>query len=169
MDILLKYINVMVLAGLKFFWTTPYAFLLRLNKVETFVMIELGGILGFLFFYYFFSFVLQRIKLLWPLIFFITPPIFKMQFEQWLDGYRYRRKTANKFTRMNKMIVKTRRRFGMWGIVILTPFLLSIPLGALLGTKYFHHSRSFIPRTLLSIFLWGIVSVMFFGIFLKHH
>jgi uncharacterized membrane protein YsdA (DUF1294 family) len=66
------------------------------------------------------------------------------------------------------MIARVRRRFGMPGIVILTPILLSIPLGALLGTKYFHHKRSFIPWMLLSIFVWGIVSVLFFGIFMPH-
>jgi hypothetical protein len=56
----------------------------------------------------------------------------------------------------------------MPGIVILTPIILSIPLGALLGTKYFHHRKSFIPWMLLSIFAWGIVSVLFFGIFMPH-
>ncbi len=168
MGYLLKYLNVIVIASIKFFWATPYAFLFRLNLVETFVMIQLGGLLGFLFFYYFFSFLLIEIKRIWPLIYYITPRIFKVRFEQWLDGQRYRRLTANKFTRMNKMIVGIRHKYGMLGIVLLTPILLSIPIGALLGTKYFHHRRSFIPWMLLSIFVWGIVSVLLFGTLLHH-
>jgi hypothetical protein len=158
----------MVIASIKFFWATPYAYLFRLNLVETFVMIELGGILGFLFFYSFFSFILKELKLIWPLIYYITPRIFKVRFEQWLDRRRYQRLTANKFTRRNKMIVRIRRKYGMLGIIIFTPVVLSIPVGAFIGTKYFHHKRSFIPVMLLSIFVWGIISVFLFGIFLHH-
>jgi hypothetical protein len=168
MEFILKYINVMVIASIKFFWATPYAYLFRLNLVETFVMIQLGGLLGFLFFYAFFSFLIKELKLIWPLIYYITPQIFKVRFEQWLDRRRYQRLTANKFTRKNKMIVRIRRKYGMLGIVILTPVILSIPVGAFIGTKYFHHKRSFIPAMLLSIFVWGIISVFLFGIFLHH-
>lgn len=168
MELILKYLNVIAIASVKFFWATPYAYMFRLNQIETFVMIQLGGLLGFLFFYAFFSFLLKELKLLWPFIYFITPPLFKVRFEQWRDTRRYRKLTANKFTHRNKMIAAIRRKFGMPGIVLLTPILLSIPIGALLGTKYFHHRKSFIPWMLLSIFVWGIVSVLFFGIFIHH-
>jgi uncharacterized membrane protein YsdA (DUF1294 family) len=168
MEYLFKYLNVIALASVKFFWATPYAYMFRLNQLETFVMIQLGGILGFLFFYAFFSFLLKELKLLWPAIYYITPRIFKVRFEQWIDERRYRKLTANKFTRSNKMIARIRRKYGMPGIVILTPVVLSIPIGAFLGTKYFHHKRSFIPWMILSIFIWGIVSVFLFGTFLPH-
>ncbi len=158
----------MVIASVKFFWAAPYAYLFRLTQVETFVFIELGGIFGFLFFYSLFSFLLKELKLIWPLIYFITPRIFKVRFERWLDGRRYRRLTADKFTRRNKMIVRIRKQSGMLGIIILTPIVLSIPVGAFLGTKYFHHKRRFIPLMLLSIFLWGFVSVLVFSTFMSH-
>ncbi len=158
----------MLIASVKFFWATPYAYLFHLNRIEAFVFMELGGIFGFLFFYALFSFLLKELKLIWPLIYYVTPRIFKVRFERWLDGRRYRRLTANKFTRRNKMIVKIRKKSGMLGIIILTPVLISIPIGALLGTKYFHHRHSFIPLMLLSIFGWGIISVLVFGIFLQH-
>lgn len=155
-----------MIASVKFFWATPYAYFFRLNQIETFVMIQLGGLLGFLFFYSFFSFLLKELKLIWPLIYFITPRIFKVRFEQWLIRRRTRRLTAKKFTRKNKMIAKLRRKYGMPGIVLLTPVLLSIPVGAFLGTKYFHHIKGFIPWMLLSIFVWGIISVFLFGTFM---
>lgn len=167
MGIILKYINVILIASLKFFWATPYAYLFGLNKVETFVMMEIGGLLGFLFYYSFFSFMLKELKLIWPLIYYITPRIFKLRFEQWLDRRRYRKLTANKFTRSNKMIIRIRRKYGMLGIIVLTPVILSIPVGAFLGTKYFHHNYNFIRSMLLSIFLWGIVSLLLFSTFLR--
>jgi len=169
MEFILKYINVIAIASVKFFWATPYAYLFHLNQIETFVMIQLGGLLGFLFYYSFFSFLLKELKLIWPLIYFITPRIFKVRFEQWRIMRRARRATANKFTRRNKMIARIRRKYGMPGIVLLTPVLLSIPIGALLGTKYFHHRKGFIPWMMLSVFVWGIVSVLLFGSILHHH
>jgi len=168
MGIILKYINVIVIASLKFFWATPYSYLFGLKELETFILIEIGGLFGFLFYYYFFSLLLKELKLIWPLIYYITPRIFKVRFEHWMDMKRYRRLTANKFTRTNKMIVRIRRNYGMFGIVVLTPVILSIPVGAFLGTKYFHHKNNFIPSMLLSIFLWGIVSVLLFSTFLHH-
>lgn len=168
MEYIFKYLNVLVIASVKFFWATPYAYLLKLNVVETFVLVQLGGLLGFIFFYALFSFLLKELKLIWPLIYYVTPRIFKVRFEQWLDSRRYRKLTANKFTRTNKLIVVSRKKYGMLGIVLLTPVVLSLPLGAFLGTKYFHHKRSFIPWMLLSIFVWGIISVLLFGIFLHH-
>jgi hypothetical protein len=120
-----------------------------------------------LFFYSFFSFMLKELKLVWPLIYHITPRIFKLKFEHWLDRRRYKRLTANRFTRSNKMIVRIRRKYGMVGIIVLTPIILSIPVGAFLGTKYFHHNYNFIPSMLLSIFLWGIVSLLLFSTFLS--
>jgi hypothetical protein len=168
MGIIFKYINVIVIASLKFFWATPYSYLFGLKELETFILIEIGGLLGFLFYYYFFSLLLKELKLIWPLIYYITPRIFKVRFEHWMDMRRYRRLTANKFTRSNKMIVRIRRNYGMFGIVVLTPVILSIPVGAFLGTKYFHHKNNFIPSMLLSIFLWGIVSVLLFSTFLRH-
>lgn len=168
MEILLKYLNVIVIASVKFFWATPYAYLFKLNQIETIVMIELGGLLGFLFFYAFFGFLLKELKLVWPLIYYITPRIFKVRFEQWLDGRRYKRLTANKFTRRNKLIARIRGKYGMPGIVLLTPVLLSIPFGAFLGIKYFRHRKSFIPWMLISITVWGLFSVLLFSILLPH-
>jgi len=168
MELLLKYLNVVVLASVKFFWATPYAYMFKLNQTEAIVMIQLGGLLGFLFFYAFFSFLLKELKLIWPLIYFITPPIFKVRFEHWWMERRIRRLSAPKFTRTNKLIAGIRRKYGISGIILLTPVLLSIPVGALLGTKYFHHRKGFIPWMLLSIFVWGFVSVFIFGTFMNH-
>jgi hypothetical protein len=169
MDFLFKYLNIVLIASVKFFWATPYALLFKLNYIETIVMVEIGGLLGFLFYYYFFAFLLKELKLFWPNVYRVTPAIFKVSFEQWLTERRKRKLKARKFTRTNKMIVKIRDKWGMIGIIVLTPVLLSIPIGALLGTKYFRHIHGFIPWMMVSISLWGIISLLFFSIFADYH
>jgi len=168
MEYLLKLISVILVASIKYFWATPYSFELRLNEWETIFFIEAGGILGFLFFHYFFGFLFRELKLIWPKIYHFTPILFKVRFEMWLNSRRSNRINARKFTKRNKMIVRMRKRYGMWWLVVLSPIIFSIPVGALLGNKYFKHNRHFIPYMLLSIFIWGIVSVALFSTFMHH-
>ena len=168
MEYILKLLSVFLVASIKYFWATPYSFGLKLNELETIFFMEAGGILGFLFFYYFFGFLFKELKLLWPVVYHFTPVLFKVRFEMWLKRHRTNRIYARKFTKRNKIIVQMRRRYGMWGLVILSPIILSIPVGALLGNKYFNRNHHFIPYMILSIVVWGIVSVSFFSTFMHH-
>ena len=168
MEYILKLLSVFLVASIKYFWATPYAFGMKLNEWETIFFIEAGGILGFLFFYYFFGFLFKELKLLWPVVYNFTPVIFKVRFEMWRKRRSLNRVNAKKFTKRNKLIIRMRNRYGIWGLVILTPIILSIPVGALLGNKYFRHEHHFIPYMLLSIVIWGVVSVAFFSTFMNH-
>jgi len=168
MEYLLKLLSVFLVASVKYFWATPYSFGLKLNEWETIFLMEMGGILGFLFFYFFFGFVFKELKLLWPVVYHFTPVLFKVRFELWRKQRKLKLVLARKFTLKNKLIVLLRKRYGMWGLVILSPVLLSIPVGALLGNKYFKQNNHFIPYMILSIVIWGVVSVTFFSTFMKH-
>ncbi len=169
MEYILKLLSVFLVASVKYFWATPYSFGLKLNEWETIFFMETGGILGFLFYYYFFGFLFKELKLLWPVVYNFTPVLFKVRFEMWLLRKREQRITARKFTKRNKIIVLMRKRYGMWGLVLLSPVILSIPVGGLLGNKYFKHNQQFIPYMVLSIVIWGIVSVAFFSTFMHHN
>lgn len=168
MEYILKYGTVFLIASIKYFWATPYSFGMKLNEWETIVFIETGGILGFLFFYYFFGFLFKELKLLWPIVYNFTPVLFKVRFEMWVKRKRENKIYARKFTKRNKMIVRMRDRYGIWGLVILSPVILSIPIGALLGFKYFRHDHRFIPYMIISILIWGVISVTFFSTFMNH-
>ena len=168
MEYILKMLSVFLIASVKYFWATPYSFGMKLNEWETIFFLEAGGILGFLFFYYLFGFLFKELKLLWPIVYRFTPALFKVRFEMWVKRQKSNRINARKITKRNKMIIQMRKRYGMWGLVILSPIILSIPLGALLGNKYFKHNHQFIPYMILSIFIWGIVSVALFSTFMSH-
>jgi hypothetical protein len=168
MEYILKVASVFLVAGIKYFWATPYSFGLNLNEWETIFFMEAGGILGFLFYYYFFGFLFKKLKLVWPVVYYFTPVQFKVRFEMWLQRRRINRINAKKFTKRNKIIVRMRKLYGIWGLVILSPVILSIPVGALLGNKYFKHNHHFIPYMILSIVIWGILSVAFFSTFMGH-
>ncbi len=62
-----------------------------------------------------------------------------------------------KFTRKNKIIVSTKRRFGLIGIALLTPLLLSIPIGSFISLRYFKNKKK------VQLYLFG--SVIFWSAF----
>jgi hypothetical protein len=54
------------------------------------------------------------------------------------------------------MIVKVKHRFGLVGIALLTPFLISIPLGCYLAVRYFKNKQRIIAYMFASILFWSI-------------
>ena len=60
------------------------------------------------------------------------------------------------FTRTNKTIVKVKKRFGIIGIAILTPPILSIPIGAVISAKFFKHNPYTIFVLLAAVAFWAL-------------
>lgn len=46
-----------------------------------------------------------------------------------------------KFTRYNKTVIRIKRSLGFWGLVLLTPAILSIPIGCIITAKFYHHRK----------------------------
>lgn len=76
-------------------------------------------------------------------------------------------KQANrkKFTRMNRLIVKVKRNFGLLGLAILTPSVLSIPLGCFLAARYYSNKQQIILYMSISVVIWAIVLYFFWQYF----
>lgn len=63
-----------------------------------------------------------------------------------------------KFTRTNRFIVKLKRNFGLPGIAVMTPFVLSIPLGCYVAARYYQHK----PK--LVLILWMYAAIVFWSV-----
>ncbi len=61
------------------------------------------------------------------------------------------------FTWKNKLIVITVRRFGLVGVALLTPTLLSIPVGTLIAARYFRNPRRVVGYLCASVVLWSLI------------
>lgn len=68
------------------------------------------------------------------------------------------KKTKKKFTRMNRIIIRLKRGIGIWGIAIMTPVILSIPVGAIVATKFYGANKK-----TLTIMIIGVAIVSFLG------
>lgn len=68
------------------------------------------------------------------------------------------RKNKKKFTLTNKIIVYVKKYFGLVGIAIITPLILSIPLGVFIALRFYHHDKNKIIRYMLvSITAWAVI------------
>lgn len=119
---------------------------------ETLVMTIIGGIVGVFFFFYLTPYVSRFFYFIWRLIYYgwsITPNRFKKK-----TKFLFVRR---KFTWKNRMLVKLVKNFGLVGVALITPALISIPLGTFVATKYFKNKRKVLAYLCTSVVLWGVI------------
>ncbi len=58
------------------------------------------------------------------------------------------------FTKYNRRVIRIKHRFGLTGIAILTPILLSIPIGAFLAERFYKDKGKVILYLSTSAVLW---------------
>lgn len=72
-----------------------------------------------------------------------------------------------KFTKTNRLIIIVKQKFGLAGLAIVTPLILSIPLGIFLAVRYYHNKQKIVSYMFVSIFAWAIL-LYFFYHFIYH-
>jgi hypothetical protein len=158
-----KIIHVFLLASVKYFLTFPYSLIIGLDYEVAMLSVIGGGVVGFLCFYYLsrhFRILIRRVK---PYIKFVVPEFLKIRYKHYIEN---RKKVKVKiFTAKTRFIVRLRRSYGFWGIILTTPVLLTIPLGAFLAHKYYSRRKNIVLYMVLSIVGWGAALGAFLQIF----
>jgi hypothetical protein len=160
----LKIIQVFLLASVKYVLTFPYAMLIGLSFQQTLIAVTLGGITGFFFFYHFSGFAIKRFHHIKTFLRKYIPYSIRLKYRQLLV-WRKNVTGEKVFSRRNRFIVSFRSKFGLAGIIILSPVILSIPIGAFLLNKYYSKHKLARPYMVLSIISWTAVFVAFALIF----
>lgn len=159
---MIKIIQVVLLASVKYFFTLPYALLIGLDYDHAIIALLVGGIGGFLFFYYLSKEIIMFYRYIKPRIINIFYRIFKK--EHSINSLS--NKESHKiFTGESRRLIKLRNTFGYWGLIIGTPFLLSIPVGAFLANRYYSRRPHTVPYMIVSILGWAAVLTIIVNIF----
>ena len=139
--------QVFFLAMIKYFYAPIYGIAIGTYFWPMYISLISGGVLAFLIYY--------NISKIW--MFYLShfgPLIARVLPASWQQS---KKRNRPKFTRKNKILIKFRKNYGMWGIILLTPVLLSLPVGAFLLRKYYQNNRLAIPLALLSIVVEGLI------------
>lgn len=117
---------------------------LKLSFIETYLSCVTGAFLAALIFYFSSEFFLKRAHV-------SRQNKRKYALENGIP-IKYKRK----FTRFNKLIVNLKRRFGIYGVSMFAPFIMSVPLGSMVTAKFYGKEKKTFPLIILGICLTGL-------------
>ncbi len=83
-----------------------------------------------------------------------------------LYGLGFLKKPDKDKVRINKTIrriVKIRRQFGLWGIAFLTPVILTVPVGAMVGVLIEPRLRVLLSYMAISFVVWSGILFAVYG------
>ena len=153
---IIKFGHVILLAAVKYLLTLPYAMIIGLDYKEALIAVLIGGIGGFLFFFYLSKSMIKGINLLMPKLCRFVPKTLKIRFITFCEKSTAKKKIKI-FTRKNRLIARFKKSYGLWGIILATPLFLTIPLGAFLANKYYSRQKYIVLYMIMSIVGWTAV------------
>lgn len=120
----------------------------QFSFVETILWTNVGGIVGI----YFFAFLSGKLINWW-----------NRTFRKSLRKKSGKEEKAKKvFTKKNRRIVHIKQQYGLIGIALTTPFLLSIPVGVFLVVRYYRTSKMKFLYLIASNVFWSIIYTVFY-------
>ena len=135
MDKIIEIVVLLLLSSVKFALAVGY---MLFNKGfgywETVMILMCGGTIGVFSFYFFGEWIMHKWK-----------------------AFRNSKKTPKKFTKTNRLVVKIRRKYGLIGLALITPVLLSIPVGCIIAARYYRFSYKVILYLIGSVVFWSFV------------
>jgi len=144
---------VLLVSSIKFLFAPALSFGLGLNFLQTWLSTTAGGIVGVVVFFFLSKWLLQ----LYSRYFFYYFHLVRVKIYSKLHVTVPKFIPARRFTKRNRMIIKVVNKFGMAGIVILTPVLLSIPLGTFIATRYYSANRFLLVYLCSSVLFWSLL------------
>ena len=135
-------------SGVKFAMTFPVVVMqFKFTFLETILWTNVGGILGI----YFFAFLSEKLIAWWNRTF---------RKKRSAPGYHNHNKKI--FTRRNRRIIRIKQRYGLLGIAVTTPLLLSIPLGTFLVVRYYRTRKIKFTYLIASNLVWSVIYTIFY-------
>lgn len=131
--------SVLVLATVKFLLAPSSGRAMDLPFWETYFAALIGGSLSATFFYFFSEMMLKISE--------------KRKAKKLASNQPIKRKSS----KSKRLILKIKNKFGMYGICILGPFILSIPIGTIIAAKMYGKSKMTYPIILIGLAMNGMI------------
>jgi hypothetical protein len=141
----LEWLSLFLLTCFKFSFGVPAAYLtFGLNFWQTFLFAFAGGTTGV-----FLNLYLSRfLFLIWFAI------------RERIMGSKAQEEKAKKkkiFSKRSRLMVTLLRKYGLPGLALITPPLISIPAGCIIATKLYGKSPKVLSYMILSVFFWSLL------------
>jgi len=174
---LVKILLVILLSSVKFVAGPAFAYYdsrYDFGFFETILYCVSGGMLGVFVFTFFSPYILMAWKKIFSFIRFglrkkkdtFSKPITDANSDIEVT-YTYITKAEEKkvFTKRNRRLVKIWQKYGLAGIAIITPVILSIPIGTVVANSLVEKRRKIFLYMLISITFWSVLMVTLFELY----
>ncbi|MGB1294565.1 MAG: hypothetical protein ACPG6V_03725 [Flavobacteriales bacterium] len=141
-----NYLLLIVVASTKFALTPLVSLPMDIGRQELFFTMLFGGLLGYFVFFYFSEYLINT---------FSNVSLTK------------RKKEKKIFTKRNRMIINIVRKRGLVILALITPILLSIPVGAFIAARYFTNKTKVNLVMVGSILTWSFIYTTFRSFFVQ--
>ena len=146
---MVQIILTILFSSFKFAATFPLVIVqFEFSFAETILWTNVGGIAGI----YFFAFLSGKLLSWWK-------RIFRRSNRKLLSDEQQVKKI---FTRRTRRIVRIKQKYGLVGIALITPFLLSIPVGVFLVVRYYRTSNTKFLYLIGANLLWSVIYTGFY-------
>jgi hypothetical protein len=143
-----KVLLTVIFSAVKFAATFPLAVMqFKFNFFETILWTNVGGLLGI----YFFAFLSEKLIAWW-----------NRTFKKRRSSRTGSARSKKVFTQRNRRIIRIKQKYGLIGIALITPLLLSIPLGTFLAVRYYRSSRTKFIYLIGSNVAWSAIYTSFY-------
>ncbi|HBS88856.1 MAG: hypothetical protein A2W91_01060 [Bacteroidetes bacterium GWF2_38_335] len=145
MEYLIDLTLVFLLSTVKFAFAFPFAAIsLRLNFHEILFTTSTGGIAGV----FFFAYLTKPFMRLWKL--FLNSTGLRK------EKIRVREPKKVNYKRFRR-VIKLKRNYGLFGLALFTPIIISIPVGTFIAVRFFNNSRKTLIMLVSFVLVWSIV------------
>ncbi|MCE3296782.1 MAG: hypothetical protein K0R65_2496 [Crocinitomicaceae bacterium] len=147
------YTTFFLLSTIKFLFTPFGGPIAGMNFWETYISCVGGAIFSAAVFYYASEYFMKRAK----------AKRTREKEEALKNGTEL--KPRKVFTKMNKFIVRIKRRFGIYGISLFAPLFLSVPIGSIITAKFYGKEKRTFFLVVAGMFMNGFITtgLAYFG------
>lgn len=140
------YITFFLLSMIKFLFTPFAGPAAKLTFIQTYITCVSGAIFSAAIFYFMSEFFMKRAH----------DKRVRLRMEATQKGIPYPEK--KKFTKLNKLVVKTKRTLGIYGICMYAPLFFSVPIGSIIAAKFYGKEKKTFPLIVLGMFVNGAIT-----------
>lgn len=140
--------GIFLLSAVKFAFAPGAALAAGYSHWEALGMTMSGGLFGVFLFYYFGLYVMKFIA--------------KWKGKSSLESNK---SDSQVFSRGSRKLIQVKQNFGLIGLVVLTPVLISIPIGCVVAARFFSQNRLTLPMMATSVIFWALIITWFSTVF----
>ncbi len=141
-------LSIFLTAGTKFLFSPSLGYYFGLTLTQTFLLTTAGGITG-IFAFAFLGEVIRRYWRKFTCLFIV--PFSKKSYLELVN------EPSKRFSRTKRLIVKIKKKFGLFGIAFVTPAIISIPVGTVIAMNLYTKKRKVLLALCISLLSWSVV------------